>query len=284
MIISRRYLLLISVCAIWLAGCTLYRKPVVPALNQPTQFKVKLKVSGTHIKNNWWESFHDQHLNKLVKVALQNNLTYQVALKNIDVAATYVSQNFSGLFPQVGLGFNSSRNKSAEAIFNTTGSVAAVTPNNSGRSALFNLQQLSGTVSYQLDIWNQIRNSVRQAEANQAVSEADSEAAKLTLITSVVGTYFQIQAAHVNLSNLRKQRSAVVELLSLYRSQYRGGLVDYTVVIDTKSQLDMLNATISSVEKQAQILQFSLATLLGEYPERVKLKTSPGFAVMLVVI
>ncbi|HLF66709.1 MAG TPA: TolC family protein, partial [Gammaproteobacteria bacterium] len=94
-----------------LTACTLYEKPEVPILEVPKDFKVDLPYDNPYLKNNWWENFNDETLNALVEQALEENYNYQIALNNIDVAQTYVSQNRSYLFPQVSAGFNASRNK-----------------------------------------------------------------------------------------------------------------------------------------------------------------------------
>lgn len=248
----------------YITSCTLYKKPEVPVVKTPNQFKPTIKVTNAKLKEKWWENFHDTELNRLVELAIKNNYSYQIALKNIQIACTYVTQNLSGLFPQVNLGFSTTRNKFNSVAFG--GSFAnqnAVSSN----THIFNLQQLSGSVSYQVDIWNQIRNSVNQAKANQDASTADSNVMKLTLITSVVDTYFQIITLDANLNNLNKQYRFANEIVWLTNTQFRSGLVDASTLDNAKNQAETIQSNINNLKKQKQVLQYTLAYLVGEYPE-----------------
>lgn len=257
-------------------GCTLYKKPDVPALNNPNHFKPQIKIRSSKLKDKWWENFHDDKLNKLVDLAIANNYSYKIALKNIDIACTYVYQNMSGLFPQVNLAFNSSRNKSATAILNGYGTSNTLNPSSSNFAKIFNLQELTGSVTYQVDLWNQIRNSVKQAQANLAVSEADSKGVKLTIISSVVNTYLQIKTLNANIINLNKQLKTAREIVRLYITQYSSGLIDYSTLDTAKNQVETIKISISTAEKQKQVLQFTLAYLSGEYPENFNLNIGNG--------
>lgn len=271
-------IIFISICTLnmfLLSSCTLYSKPKVPALNNPNYFKPQIKMTSANLNNNWWENFNDPELNQLVNSAIKNNYSYQIALKNIDIACTYVTQNMASLFPQANMGFNTSRNKSAAAISNVQ-NVNTFNPTSSGFSQIFNLQQLTGTITYQVDIWNQIRNSVKQAQANQAVTEADSNNVKLTVISSVVSTYFQIKALNGNIINLNKQLQTSEEIVQLYNTQFSSGLIDFSTVDTAKNQVEVLKTNIDSLEKQQQVLQNTLAYLSGQYPENFTVKIDNG--------
>ena len=263
-------------CVVAMSGCTLYKKPDVPTLQTPKTFKSNVKVTHAALKDQWWRNFHDEKLNQLVKLAIENNYSYQVAIKNIEIACTFVLQNISNWFPQVNLNFSSSRNKFAQSILN--GFVGnAINPGAIRNAQIFNLQELSGSIAYQVDVWNQIGNSVKQAQANQSVSEADSRGVKLTVINSVVNTYFQMKALNVNIANLKQQLHAANEITALYQTQYRSGLIDYSVLDDAKNQSEAVKENLSTAEKQRQVLQYALAYLCGQYPENFTIKVAGGF-------
>lgn len=254
----------------FLSSCTLYKKPEVPALKTPHHFKPKIHIANKNLKEEWWKNFHDEKLNQLVKLALQKNYSYKIAIKNIQIACTYVTQNKSALFPQVNLSFNSSRNKSAAAILNNFGGANPVNPNSSSFARIFNSQQLAASVSYEVDLWNQIGNTIHQAEANQAASEADSKVIKLTLISSITDVYYQLAILNANLKNLKQQYYFAQEIVSLSTKQFQSGLIDATSLDTAKIQLEGIKSNINNLEKQKQVLQYTLAYLIGEYPENFK--------------
>ncbi|MFI4954881.1 MAG: efflux transporter outer membrane subunit [Gammaproteobacteria bacterium] len=268
---------LIAPCLLILTACTLYQKPEVPPLETPEEFKATVQVANHHMENEWWKNFNDEQLNELVSLALKKNYNYQIALKNIEIAQTYVSQNQSYLFPQVNSAFNSSRNKfvPVEFVGSTGGSGAlenslnntAPTTTSPLSGGIFNLQELAASVTYEVDIWNQIRNTVKQAQANVVVSAADSNVVKLTLVSGVVNYYFQIMALDINLDNLHKQYRAAKEITELEKVQYKSGLIDASAVYEAEIQEEGILSNIKNIEKQRQILEYTLAYLISEYPE-----------------
>ncbi len=271
-------------CLVVLNGCTLYQNPNVPPVNMPENFKYQVDVTTFHLNDRWWENFNDPCLNKIVEMALLNNFDYLVALKNVDIAQTYVSQNASGLFPQINLEFNSSRNKSQSALNNannfTTGSS---NPNiNSGTGLgtthrIFNLEQLFATVNYEVDIWNQIGNSVKQAKSVVVSNMAQANVIKLSLLSNVITTYFQIQTINENIGNLRDQYQATTELLHVNRSQYRGKVTNVANVEDTYVQLENTAIAIKILQKQRETLVNYLAYLVGTFPEEFVYPKSDSF-------
>ncbi|MEI8054836.1 MAG: TolC family protein [bacterium] len=241
-----------------ISGCALYTSPKAPSLQVPTTFKNANKFTYTNLKDHWWKNFNDEKLDRLVNLALQNNLNYQIALKNIQVARTYIMENASSLFPQANLNLSAARNAtSTNALNNKYVSTAQ----------LYNLYQLNGSVSYEADVWSRIRNSVKQAITNVKISEADGNVVKLALISGVVDSYWQIVSLNSNLANLKQQYSAASEIAHLNQNQYSGGLVNIEPIANAKTQVENIKNNINNLEKQRQILLNTLAYLVGAYPE-----------------
>ena len=259
---------LVILCTCILTNCTLYKKPVVPKLQIPSHFKNAPNILGNKISintNQWWQNFNDPELNQLVNLALKNNLNYKIALKNIAIAKTYITENTSDLFPQINLNYNLSR-----TAFSNNGAVA--NQQNSGQGKIFNLNQLDATVSYEIDVWHQVANSVNQAKSDTQSSAANSRVIQLSLISAVVNTYFQINALGADINSTKEELSLAKDNLKLLNSNYRGGLVDIGSVDDAKTQLESIQSNLSSLEKQKQTMINTLAYLIGEYPENFNLK------------
>lgn len=264
-----------------LASCGLYDAPEVPEMKTPQHFKVSIKSVNKNLEDEWWKNFHDKQLTKTVELALKNNYDYRIAIKNIDIAQTYVSQNMSSLFPQVSSGFGASRNKLVPSEFfgafsnpSPTGggpmlaAASPVIPTSTGFSnAPFNVAILSASASYEVDVWNQIRNSVKQAESTTAATFANAQVVKLTLISDVVNAYYQIMALDKNIKNLQEQYRITKEMTGLAKVQLKSGLIDASDFYTAEMQEEVIVANLKILEKQKQITEYTLAYLLGEYPE-----------------
>ena len=252
-----------------LSGCSLFSSPKKIVIKIPKQFKYTLKTGNMAVKNDWWKNFNDKNLDILVGEAVKNNLNYLIAIKNIQVAETYVSQNESNLFPVVNFNFSAVRNKLPgyeTSIFSGGGS-------SGGHSTvIYNLNQAGLSASYELDAWNQVNNAIKQAKANVAVSKEDADVVKLTLISNVAQAYFQIWALEKSADNLKKQYAAEKEILKLYMIQYKDGLIDAEPVEAAKTNLEILKTELNDSIKLQDITKNTLAYYIGKFPEKFKFK------------
>ncbi|MGC8554574.1 MAG: TolC family protein [Candidatus Acidulodesulfobacterium sp.] len=249
------------------SGCSLFTHPKKITVKIPKRFKYALNNENFKIKNDWWKNFKSEKLDDLVSKALKNNLNYLIAIKNIQVAKTYVSQNESNLFPTVNFNYESTRNKMPgyeTSIFSGGSSSGSPT-------IIYNLNQAGLNASYELDVWNQVNNAVKQAKANVSVSKEDADVVKLTLISNVAQAYFQIQALKESIINLNKQYKAEKEILKLYEIQYKDGLTDAQPIVNAKTNLEILKTDLNDSIKQKDITQNTLAYYLGKFPESFKL-------------
>ena len=254
-----------------LSGCSLFSRPKKIAVKIPEKFKYAVKAGNIPIKSDWWKNFKDKQLDILVDEAVKNNLNYLIAVKNIQVAKTYVSQSESNLFPVVNLNLSSTRNKLPgyeTSMFSGNGSSGAHS------AVIYNLNQAGLNASYELDVWNQVNNAVKQARANTAVSKEDAGVVKLTLISNVAQAYFQILALEKSADNLKKQYTAEKEILNLNIIQYKDGLIDAEPVETAKTNLEILKTELNNSIKLQDITKNTLAYYLGKFPEKFKFKTN----------
>ncbi len=252
----------------FLSGCSLYTHPKKITVKIPKKFKYALNNENFKIKNDWWKNFKSNKLDNIVSKALKNNLNYLIAIKNIKVAKTYVSQNESNLFPTVNFSYEATRNKmpSYQTALSSGGSVSGSSP-----TVIYNLNQAGLSASYELDVWNQVNNAVKQAKANVSVSKEDADVVKLTLISNVAQAYFQIQSLKESIVNLKKEYKAEKEILKLYEVQYKDGLTNAEPIVNTKTNLEILRTDLNDSIKQKDITQNTLAYYLGKFPENFKL-------------
>ena len=255
-----------------LSGCSMFSRPKKIAVKIPKKFKYAVKAENIPVKNDWWKNFRDKQLDILVDEAVKNNLNYLIAVKNIQVAETYVSQNESNLFPVVNFSFSATRNKLPgyeTSIFSGNGSSG--TPS----TVIYNLNQAGLNASYELDVWNQVSNAVKQARVNAAVSKEDACVVKLTLISNVAQAYFQISALEKSADNLKKQYTAEKKILNLNVIQYKDGLIDAEPVEAAKTNLEILKTELNDSIKLQDITKNTLAYYLGKFPEKFKFNANP---------
>ena len=250
--------------AAFLSSCTLYTAPKNVKVQIPSEFKYSVNSTNSTLSQNWWENFKDETLNDIIKTALNNNLNYKIALKNIQIAQTYVGQNQSALLPTINATYSSTRNQPS----------LNQSPFAPGSNKIYNLHQAGLSASYELDVWHRIQNSVSQAKSNVELSQADANVVKLTLLSNVAQTYFQLSALDLSIENFTNQLESAEEILKLNEDKYKSGLINTEPVENAKTQVENIKTVLNNLIKQKQITQNTLAYYLGKYPEDFHIKPS----------
>ena len=101
---------------------------------------------------SWRDLFNDEQLKSYIEEGLENNIDIRIALQNVVAAEAYVKQGKAGYYPTL----------SGTASFTRTKNSA-----NSQFGSFFTepLEQyeLSGTLSWEADIWGKIRSNKRES-------------------------------------------------------------------------------------------------------------------------
>src|SRR6202040_853288 len=135
-------------------------------------------------RDSWWALYGNAELDDLEKRLIDGNPTLAAALANYAQARALADQARAGLFPTLGLNASAERNReSVNAPLR-----GPTTP------TYFNSNTLGGSVSYELDLWGQIRNEVAAGKANAAASAADLENARLSLLAQLADDYIQLRS------------------------------------------------------------------------------------------
>src|SRR6202030_4531753 len=135
-------------------------------------------------RDSWWTLYGNTELDEFEKRLISGNPTLAAALANYAQARALSDQARAGLFPTLGLSASAERNR--ESI--NAPLRGPTTP------TYYNANTVGGSVSYELDLWGQIRNEVAAGKANAAASAADLENARLLLIAQLVDDYIQLRS------------------------------------------------------------------------------------------
>src|SRR5690606_11523059 len=135
--------------------------------------------------DSWKEIFTDQNLSQYIEKGLSNNLDIRMALQNIEAAQAYVKMGKAGFFPT--LNADASYMRSTQSMNSQMGA-------SSGERQFFSQYELSGTLSWEADIWGKIRSNKRAFVANYLQSVAAHQAVKSELVAAIASTYYQLLA------------------------------------------------------------------------------------------
>jgi NodT family efflux transporter outer membrane factor (OMF) lipoprotein len=204
-------------------------------------------------RDSWWALYDSEELDELEKRLIAGNPTLAAALADYAQAKALADQARAGLFPTLGVGANVSRNReSVNAPLRGT-----TTP------TYYNANTLSGSVSYELDLWGQIRNEVAAGEANAAASAADLENARLSLIAQLVDDYIQLRSLDRDSAILDETVAAYTRALSLTRQRHDAGIAPGLDVSQAQTQLEAARSQSAQTLAQRALMEHAIAALLG---------------------
>ena len=204
-------------------------------------------------RDSWWSLYDNQELDELEKQLIAGNPTLAAALADYTQAKALADQARAGLFPT--LGVNGSTERARESVH------APLISNATSR--YYNDNTLGGSVSYELDLWGQIRNEVATAKANAAASAADLENAQLSLIGQLVNDYIQLRSLDRDSKILVETVEAYTRALELTEQRHGAGIAPGLDVSQAQTQLDAARAQAAQTLAERALMEHAIAALLG---------------------
>jgi NodT family efflux transporter outer membrane factor (OMF) lipoprotein len=244
--------------ALLLGACSLeppLKTPVVPAGDA-------YKEGGTWTqaqpadrlpRDSWWTLYGSQELDTLQTQLIAGNPTLAAAFANYAQARALSDQARAGLFPSLGL--NAGVQRARESV--NAPLITKATPR------YYDTNVLGGSVSYELDLWGQIRNEVKAGEANAAAAAADLENARLSLIAQLADDYIQLRSLDRSSKILDDTVAAYSRALVLTEQRHGAGIAPGLDVSQAQTQLDAARSQAAQTLAQRALMEHAIAALLG---------------------
>jgi NodT family efflux transporter outer membrane factor (OMF) lipoprotein len=258
--LPRTYVAAVCLLGAWaaVAGCTVGPSFKPPTASVPDAWRGARdpRIETTAAADAfWWRGFNDPALDKLVELALHQNLSLQVAgLRIVEARAQYGVA--TGLqFPQ------------KQAV---VGSAQAVKIGDNLASTLnlptstFSIYQLGFDAGWELDFWGKYRSGVNAEAASLMASVADYEAALVALTAEVARTYVSVRTFEVLVAQARENARIQEQALDIAQSRYKNGATSELDPAQATTQLESTRASIPRYEASLEQARDALATLLGQ--------------------
>lgn len=253
-------LILLAVIPVLMQSCFSAKEYTRPSLDNEALYRTDnvMTDSASMATLSWTELFTDPILTDHIQKGLDNNLDIRVALQNITAAQAYLKQGKAGYYPTLDAMASYSRISNSE-----NGSFGGT-----GRTDLDQFE-LSGSLSWEADIWGKIRSTDRAYQASYLQSVAAHQAVKTELIAAISSTYFR-------LLSLDKQREVIKETIDARRSSLsttealkEAGQVSEVAVKQTEAQVYTTEIILIDIERSIKLLENTFSILLGESAQAV---------------
>lgn len=206
----------------------------------------------------WWRIYGDDVLDGLMVQLNAANQDVAVAEANYRQAQALVQSSRAGFFPAVG------------ASAGVTRSGAGNGGSGSG-SSVGNQYALTGSVSWELDLWGRLRRDLESSRASAQASAADLAATRLSAQAALAQNYFQLRVLDEQKRLLDATTVAYERSLQLNRNRYDAGVAGKADVAVATAQLENARAQSVDLDWQRGQLEHAIAVLTGQPPSRFAL-------------
>lgn len=254
----RKQLVIVSLSASLLAGCTVGPNYKKPAVNVPQQYRgvtaePELSPSPVSLGDQAWaDVFRDEQLKELIRVALTQNYDVRLAANRILQARAQLGITRADQFPSVTVGANitSQRNPASGPIpqFQTTAG------------------QVSVGASWDLDFWGKYRRATEAARAELLASEWGRHAVVSTLVADVASAYFQLRELDLELEISKRTHASRRQSLGLTQTLEERGINSKLEVRQAEQLVYTASAQIPNLEREIEQLENFISTLTGNNP------------------
>jgi len=260
----------VAVTLISLGACTVgpkYHQPVPPV---PAHFK----EGGTPDSgvpdiaySDWWRVFNDPDLSRLETDADAANQDIKLAMARVEQSDSGAKYARSFLFPTISLGAGASRTREAQNRPNNG--------NTNGAAATFNDFQLPAFLSYEVDAWGRIRNSIAAANATQQATAADLRFVRLAVEANVAMDYYSLRENDAERQVLDATVKAMQGAVDLTTNRFRGGLTSELEVKQAQTLLNQTKAQAQALDVQRSQLEHAIAVLEGKAASDFSIPRNP---------
>ena len=234
----------------------------------------------------WWSAYNDPTLDDLEKQIDVSNQTLKQSEAAWRQAMAVVSAARAQLFPSIGATAQATRSRGASSGISSangttstgtgtgtttgttgttgTGTSTSTTTIPNGSSHPFNQFELTGTASWDLDVWGKIRRSIESDVANAQASEAEIAAARLSAQATLATDYIELRVADEQKQLLDDTVTAYKRSLQITQNQYKAGVAAKTDVITAETALEGAQSQEINVGVTRATLEHAIAVLIGK--------------------
>jgi NodT family efflux transporter outer membrane factor (OMF) lipoprotein len=258
-----------------LAGCAVGPSYRTPKPDVPPQFAAKAAVNPAASATpapapdlaTWWSALDDAELDSLVERAIKSNPDLEVALTRLQQARTYEAGIVGAALPEVDASAAAGRGTGSDLTKGRADQALRSADNGTG---LQHINTIAGfDAVWELDLFGKFRREFEAARADVQAARAARYDVLTSVISDVVRAYVDLRGLQVRAGILHKASEVLRESLRIVNIRYERGITNELDVALATRELATLEAQIAPVEAEVSAAQYTLAVLVGEYPEKL---------------
>jgi len=226
--------------------------------------KLRLELEAS-VPQRWWETFHDEKLNKLIAAAIEHNPSIDAAEAAIKISY-FNAEAQKGAFLPTATGSSTSQylwQNFVQNFQNGNPTNPTADPTVPNRPYGLFLKQLS--ITYNVDIWGANRRSVESLEAQTDQQRYLLEATYITLTSNVAAAAVMEASLRGQIAAIERVISLEKELLGIIQNRVRVGSSSQAEFLMQQTALGQAMQMLPPLEKQLSQQRNLLTALAGQY-------------------
>jgi NodT family efflux transporter outer membrane factor (OMF) lipoprotein len=207
-------------------------------------------------RGDWWTVFQDPMLDALENRVTAANQDIKGAFARLQEARAQTRIEKSALFPTLTLDPSATRSR-------TSANAPLYSPT---RPKVSNDFILDADLSYEIDVWGRIRNTVAAAKAGEQASAADLATLDLSTHAELASDYFTLCGQDTEHALLDQTVADYAKALSLTEVLFNGGAAARADVDQAEAQLESARTQAADIRLQRAQTEHAIAVLVGESP------------------
>jgi NodT family efflux transporter outer membrane factor (OMF) lipoprotein len=211
----------------------------------------------------WWNIYSDPTLDRLtaqVEVSNQNLKASEAAYRQ---AVALIRQSQSALYPTIGY------TGGIQQQGRGTGSTQSVGLVSSGSST--SQYSLGGTLTWEIDVWGNIRRQIESDSAAAQASYATLAAARLSAQSSLVTNYYSLRVSDERKRVLEASVAAFARAMEIVGNQMNAGTVSQLNFAQAQAQYEQTRAQLVAEAANRAQFEHAIAALIGKAPAEFSL-------------
>ncbi|GGY90773.1 efflux transporter outer membrane subunit [Pseudoduganella plicata] len=200
----------------------------------------------------WWRELGDADLEQLVQRAWHDNHDLRIAAARLDAAGEYAVAARASRWPSFELQAQGGRAR------------ASAIETHDGRSRVAEPVQWDALLSWELDLFGRVRQSIAVAQASVDEQAALRDDVRRLILAEVVYAYVELRGAQQLQASLREQLDNQAGTVRLVREREQAGRAAPAERMRAEAQMRLAGARLPSLATQERAARNRLATLTGQ--------------------
>ncbi len=203
----------------------------------------------------------------MVERAIKSNLDLEIALTRLQQARTYEAGIVGAALPEVDASAAAGRGTGSDLTKGRADQALRSADNGTG---LQHINTIAGfDAVWELDLFGKYRREFEAARADTQAARAARYDVLTSVVSDVVRAYIDLRGFQLSAGILHKASDVLRESLRIVNIRYERGITNELDVALATRELATLEAQIAPAEAEASAAQYTLAVLVGEYPENM---------------